>query len=208
MYSNGCRSTGLELSIQQRFKWVQLRCDQEPMRGILHRHMLRRLANAHRGLVPMPDNSVYKVTCHLYFTSKEQCPSTKIIFSPTSIFMLLLLLRLSKSFDYIYRGANWQLLLEMAQQDSYIGAIWLNFIIMISCWAGHLFFKTICTTHFTSLRIGRKLLYVSSSRTFVNIHIVCITESGGEQERGGAWGMSNNSGKLCQWSPYNFNFVI
>lgn len=56
-----CRSTGLELSVQQRFKWVQLRCDQEPMRCLLHRHLLRRLAHAHHGVMPMPDNSVYKV---------------------------------------------------------------------------------------------------------------------------------------------------
>ena len=55
------RSTGLELSVQQRFKWVQLRCDQEPVRSMLHRHLLRCLVHAYRGVVPMPDNTVYKV---------------------------------------------------------------------------------------------------------------------------------------------------
>jgi len=47
--------------VQQRFRWVQLRCDQEPVRCILHRQLLRRLAHTYCGVVPLPDNTVYKV---------------------------------------------------------------------------------------------------------------------------------------------------
>jgi hypothetical protein len=46
------RSTGLDLGIQQKFRWVQLRCDQEPTRGLLSRHLHRRLINIHGGHIP------------------------------------------------------------------------------------------------------------------------------------------------------------
>ena len=55
-----CRRTGVELSIQQQFRWVHLRNDTEPTRGLLQRHLFRRLLHAHGGHLPSTDNAVFK----------------------------------------------------------------------------------------------------------------------------------------------------
>ena len=54
------RSTGLELSIQQRFRWVHFRIDTEPMKGLLARHLFRRLMTRYDGQLPPPDDAVYR----------------------------------------------------------------------------------------------------------------------------------------------------
>ncbi|XP_078595370.1 cortactin-binding protein 2-like isoform X1 [Branchiostoma floridae x Branchiostoma japonicum] len=54
------RSPGLDLSVQQRFRWVHLKCDSEPVKGLLQRHLRRRLISAHGGQLPSTDDQVYK----------------------------------------------------------------------------------------------------------------------------------------------------
>ena len=54
------RSTGLELSIQQRFRWVHFRTDAEPIRNLLQRHLLRRLIHRYGGRLPEGDDPVYR----------------------------------------------------------------------------------------------------------------------------------------------------
>ncbi|XP_019622517.1 PREDICTED: cortactin-binding protein 2-like [Branchiostoma belcheri] len=53
-------SPGLDLSVQQRFRWVHLKCDSEPVRGLLQRHLRRRLISAHGGQLPSTEDQVYK----------------------------------------------------------------------------------------------------------------------------------------------------
>lgn len=55
------RSTGLDLSIQQRFRWVHFRIDAEPVRNLLARHFLRRLVHTYNGQLPSVDDPVFKV---------------------------------------------------------------------------------------------------------------------------------------------------
>lgn len=55
------RSTGLDLSIQQRFRWVHFRIDTEPVRNLLARHFLRRLVHTYNGQLPSADDSFFKV---------------------------------------------------------------------------------------------------------------------------------------------------
>ena len=52
------RSPGIDLAIQQRFRWVHFRNDQEPMKTLLHRHLFRRLLHKYRGTLPPPDDMV------------------------------------------------------------------------------------------------------------------------------------------------------
>ena len=54
------RFSSLDLSIQQHFRWVQLRTDMEPMRGLLQRHLYRQLVHNHSGKMPAYDDAVYK----------------------------------------------------------------------------------------------------------------------------------------------------
>ncbi|XP_077987160.1 cortactin-binding protein 2-like isoform X2 [Glandiceps talaboti] len=54
------RSTGLDLSAQQRFRWVHLKCDSEPVRGLLQRYLRRRLIHKYRGKLPTASDPVYK----------------------------------------------------------------------------------------------------------------------------------------------------
>ncbi|CAH1785168.1 unnamed protein product [Owenia fusiformis] len=54
------RSTGLELSIQQRFRWVHFRIDTEPMKNLLSRHLSRRLLSRFGGTLPPIEDGVYK----------------------------------------------------------------------------------------------------------------------------------------------------
>ena len=55
------RSTGLDLSIQQRFRWAHFRIDVEPIRNLLARHFLRRLVHSYGGQLPSTDDPVFKV---------------------------------------------------------------------------------------------------------------------------------------------------
>ncbi|KAK3579051.1 hypothetical protein CHS0354_029909 [Potamilus streckersoni] len=57
---NKTRSTGLDLSIQQRFRWVHFRIDIEPMRNFLARWLLRQLIHINGGCVPEPDSQLFK----------------------------------------------------------------------------------------------------------------------------------------------------
>ncbi|XP_077865899.1 cortactin-binding protein 2-like, partial [Saccoglossus kowalevskii] len=54
------RSTGLDLSVQQKFRWVNLKCDNEPVRGLLQRHLRRRLIHKYGGKQPPTADPVYK----------------------------------------------------------------------------------------------------------------------------------------------------
>ncbi|XP_064605602.1 cortactin-binding protein 2-like isoform X2 [Liolophura sinensis] len=54
------RSTGLELSVQQRFRWVHFRVDTEPIQHLLARHLQRRLIHTYKGSQPLLDDPVYK----------------------------------------------------------------------------------------------------------------------------------------------------
>ncbi|XP_064633847.1 cortactin-binding protein 2-like [Lineus longissimus] len=54
------RSTGLDLSIQQRFRWVHCRLDSEPVNNLLSRYLCRQVLHCHGGCLPSPDNPVHK----------------------------------------------------------------------------------------------------------------------------------------------------
>ena len=43
------RTNSLDLATQQRLRLVHLRNDSEPIRRLLHRHLMRRLVDAHQG---------------------------------------------------------------------------------------------------------------------------------------------------------------
>ncbi|XP_045166400.2 cortactin-binding protein 2-like [Mercenaria mercenaria] len=55
------RSTGLDLGLQQRFRWVHFRVKVEPIKNLLGRHLLRRLLHTYSGELPSADDSVFKV---------------------------------------------------------------------------------------------------------------------------------------------------
>ncbi|XP_052779857.1 cortactin-binding protein 2-like isoform X2 [Mya arenaria] len=55
------RSTGLDLGLQQRFRWVHFRVRAEPLRNMLARHLLRRLLHTYGGEVPGTEDEVFKV---------------------------------------------------------------------------------------------------------------------------------------------------
>ncbi|MBN3319226.1 CTTB2 protein, partial [Atractosteus spatula] len=46
------RLHGAELLMQQHFRWVQLRWDSEPLHGLLHRHLKRKLIHKMKGQIP------------------------------------------------------------------------------------------------------------------------------------------------------------
>ena len=50
----------MELSIQQHFRWVHLRNEVEPMKGLLQRHLYRKLLHRHGGHIPPADGSVHR----------------------------------------------------------------------------------------------------------------------------------------------------
>ena len=56
-----CRYVCLEPAVQQRFHWVHFRNDQEPIRGLLQRHLYRQLVHSHSGVAPPSDNPVFRV---------------------------------------------------------------------------------------------------------------------------------------------------
>ena len=54
------RSTGLELSIQQRFRWVHLRNDIEPIKNMLPRQLYRKLLTRYSGQMPPADSATFR----------------------------------------------------------------------------------------------------------------------------------------------------
>uniref|UniRef100_K1RGY9 Cortactin-binding protein 2 n=1 Tax=Magallana gigas TaxID=29159 RepID=K1RGY9_MAGGI len=54
------KSTGLDLSIQQRFRWVHFRIDLEPIRNFLARYFLRKFLHVGGGHLPSPDTLVFR----------------------------------------------------------------------------------------------------------------------------------------------------
>ncbi|NXU70112.1 CTTB2 protein, partial [Oreotrochilus melanogaster] len=56
-----CHLHGCDLLVQQHFRWVQLRWDGEPMRGLLQRFLRRKVINKFRGKVPPPCDPVCKI---------------------------------------------------------------------------------------------------------------------------------------------------
>ncbi|XP_070559600.1 cortactin-binding protein 2-like isoform X2 [Ptychodera flava] len=54
------RSTGLDLVVQQKFRWVHLKCDGEPVKGLLQRHLRRRLIHKYSGKIPCISDSLCK----------------------------------------------------------------------------------------------------------------------------------------------------
>ncbi|KAJ7424708.1 hypothetical protein BTVI_05512 [Pitangus sulphuratus] len=56
-----CHLHGSDLLVQQHFRWVQLRWDGEPMRGLLQKILRRKVINKFRGKVPPPCDPVCKI---------------------------------------------------------------------------------------------------------------------------------------------------
>ncbi|XP_071408563.1 cortactin-binding protein 2 isoform X2 [Pithys albifrons albifrons] len=56
-----CHLHGSDLLVQQHFRWVQLRWDGEPMRGLLQRILRRKVINKFRGKIPPPCDPVCKI---------------------------------------------------------------------------------------------------------------------------------------------------
>lgn len=54
------RSQSLDLSIQQRFRWVHSRIDTEPVRSQLSRHLLRRVIHKYGGQIPVSNDPVLR----------------------------------------------------------------------------------------------------------------------------------------------------
>lgn len=54
------RSIGLDFGIQQRFRWVHLRIDIEPIRNLLARHLLRRFIHINKGQLPSSDSTIFR----------------------------------------------------------------------------------------------------------------------------------------------------
>ena len=50
----------MDLSIQQRFRWIRLHWDREPVQSMLSRHLVRRLISKLDGRLPPPDDPTYK----------------------------------------------------------------------------------------------------------------------------------------------------
>ncbi|CAC5414143.1 CTTNBP2 N-terminal-like protein [Mytilus coruscus] len=57
---NKSRSIGLDFGIQQRFRWVHLRIDIEPIRNLLARHLLRRFIHINKGQLPSSDSTIFR----------------------------------------------------------------------------------------------------------------------------------------------------
>nr|XP_056701985.1 cortactin-binding protein 2 isoform X1 [Euleptes europaea] len=55
------RLQGSDLVVQQHFLWVQLRCDGEPIHGLLQRFLQRKVLSKFRGKMPPPCDPVYKM---------------------------------------------------------------------------------------------------------------------------------------------------
>ncbi|XP_032544564.1 cortactin-binding protein 2 isoform X1 [Chiroxiphia lanceolata] len=56
-----CHLHGSDLLVQQHFRWVQLRWDGEPMRGLLQKILRRKVISKFRGKVPPPCDPVCKI---------------------------------------------------------------------------------------------------------------------------------------------------
>uniref|UniRef100_A0A8C4PAA8 Cortactin-binding protein 2 n=1 Tax=Dromaius novaehollandiae TaxID=8790 RepID=A0A8C4PAA8_DRONO len=56
-----CHLHGSDLLVQQHFRWVQLRWDGEPMRGLLQRFLRRKVISKFRGKVPPPCDPVCQI---------------------------------------------------------------------------------------------------------------------------------------------------
>ncbi|XP_013406076.1 cortactin-binding protein 2-like [Lingula anatina] len=54
------RCASLDLTVQQRFRWVNCRIDTEPVRGLLSRQLYRRLISKYGGRLPPSDDPVYR----------------------------------------------------------------------------------------------------------------------------------------------------
>lgn len=54
------RSTGLDLNVQQRFRWVHFRIDIEPIRNLLARHLLRNFIHIGGGQLPSTDSLLFR----------------------------------------------------------------------------------------------------------------------------------------------------
>ncbi|KAL4226365.1 hypothetical protein ACF0H5_014348 [Mactra antiquata] len=54
------RSSGVDLGLQQRFRWVHFRVKVEPIKNLLSRHLLRRLLHTYNGELPPVDGNVFK----------------------------------------------------------------------------------------------------------------------------------------------------
>lgn len=65
------RSTGLDLNLQQRFRWVHFRISNEPIKNLLGRHMLRRLLHTYGGEIPSPEESLFKVIAQTLLLSNK-----------------------------------------------------------------------------------------------------------------------------------------
>ncbi|XP_041348597.1 cortactin-binding protein 2-like isoform X2 [Gigantopelta aegis] len=57
---NRARSTGLDLHIQQRLRWVHFRLDTEPFSNLLARHLQRQLCHLYGGRLPTTDDPIFK----------------------------------------------------------------------------------------------------------------------------------------------------
>ena len=68
------RFTGLPLSVQQMFRWVHFRTDQEPLRTLLHRHLYRRLVHKYKGMV-LPHEDMVR---NAHYLSLNLCYSIEI----------------------------------------------------------------------------------------------------------------------------------
>lgn len=57
---NKLRLSGLKVSVQQRFRWVQFRVNMEPILGLLARHLLVRVLQCNHGKLPATADPVYR----------------------------------------------------------------------------------------------------------------------------------------------------
>ncbi|XP_072026952.1 uncharacterized protein [Amphiura filiformis] len=53
-------SSGMDLSVQQRFRWIRLHWDREPVQSMLSRHLVRRLISKLDGRLPPSDDPTYR----------------------------------------------------------------------------------------------------------------------------------------------------
>lgn len=68
------RSTGLDLSLQQRFRWVHFPVKNEPIKNLLGRHLLRSLLNTYGGQLPPAEDPFFKVRYQLTYCYKRSRP--------------------------------------------------------------------------------------------------------------------------------------
>lgn len=55
------RSTGLDLNLQQRFRWVHFPLKNEPIKNLLGRHLLRSMLHTTGGKIPSAEDPLFKV---------------------------------------------------------------------------------------------------------------------------------------------------